>query len=399
MAIGNPISWAPAATAAAARSASGAPAGGELAARQQVERDRAPAGEHALVEVLGDLNALLSGGEGDLNVPGRDRREGAVEEVPGHTLQVLHHPGGLDRAVEHVRGLRHAALHPQRRAQHRVDQREEIPLPGAAADVQRPLGVAARRRELVEVHLRGRQVHQRVEAPGQLVVADLVNQRGRLLTMIPRLGDDARERARDGAHAERRGHERPVAQRRRRLLRTRRPVAHRVVLAPVEGVDRELDHERDGLGRAGIAELGKGALQMGPGLLMAPEQVFDGGARRDEPDAQRRVSVLRHDPHALEQAGVAVREPPGGRERSRVGEQELDPLLCGCGPRQHSPRGGEPVRGARGRRAAARAAAASPASRRTATASRSPSRAAISTWCARAVAGAPRSASATAVRS
>ena len=144
------------------------------------------------------------------------------------------------------------------------------------------------------------------------------------------------------------GDERLVAQRRRRVGRASRPIAHRVELRPVHAADRELDHQRDSLRRAGIVELGKRALEPGNRLLLPAEEVLDAGARDDEPDAQR-VRLRRHDAHALEQHRVAVREPARGGERSRTGEQELDLLLCGRGLRQQAQRAGEPAGGARGR--------------------------------------------------
>ena len=126
----------------------GAPAGGEPAARQQLQRDRTPpardvaqlvapdlrhqqvrrllgvaileqrrcarhvgpAREHDRVEVLVDVDALLRGGERERDVAGRERRERAVEEVPGDTLHVVHQPRGLHATLDHLGGLRHAPL-------------------------------------------------------------------------------------------------------------------------------------------------------------------------------------------------------------------------------------------------------------------------------------------------
>ena len=88
-------------------------------------------------------------------------------------------------------------------------------------------------------------------------------------------------------------------------------------------------------GEPGSLELGERALETGPGLLVAAEQVLDAGARGDEPDAQRRVRVLRHD-RACSRAALAwlSANRPGGGERSRAGEQELHPLLGGRCRRQ-----------------------------------------------------------------
>ena len=72
---------------------------------------------------------------------------------------------------------------PERRAEHREDEREEVALAGGAADRQRAPGVAARRLEAVEVHLGRGQVDERVEAARQLVVGQGVDELGDLVAM------------------------------------------------------------------------------------------------------------------------------------------------------------------------------------------------------------------------
>ena len=87
-----------------------------------------------------------------------------------------------------------------------ADQREEVALAGRASDRERTLGVTAGLDEAVEVHLGGRQVDERVEAAGQLLVGQLVDQRRRLVSPCLRFdGTVACERRRHGAHASRRG--------------------------------------------------------------------------------------------------------------------------------------------------------------------------------------------------
>ena len=69
------------------------------------------------------------------------------------------------------------------------------------------------------------------------------------------------------------------------IARSAQP-SHRVELRPEEAVDRELDHERDGLRRAPVVELGESGLEPRARLRVPAEKVLDARAGGDEPDAQ-----------------------------------------------------------------------------------------------------------------
>ncbi len=104
------------------------------------ERPGGVAGEDAFVEFLRDVGALLCSGERQLDVAGGERGEAAVEEVPGKPLDVVQQTSGLDSAVEHLPGLRHAALHPERCPEHREDEREGDRLARSRARSSRHVG-------------------------------------------------------------------------------------------------------------------------------------------------------------------------------------------------------------------------------------------------------------------
>jgi hypothetical protein len=58
---------------------------------------------------------------------------------------------------------------------------------------------------------------------------------------------------------------------------------HRVVLHPVEGVGRELQHERDTLRRVERPELAQGAGEAFVRLVVPAEQALEPCAGRDQP--------------------------------------------------------------------------------------------------------------------
>ena len=133
----------------------------------------------------GQLDALLGFGERRLDISRHERGQRAVEKCPRKSLDVVEQPRPVDGVVEYLGGLRHPTLHPERRSQHGRDQWEELSLAGCASDRERALGVTARL-EAIEVHLRGRQVDERVEAAGQLLVGQLVDQLRRLVALCLR---------------------------------------------------------------------------------------------------------------------------------------------------------------------------------------------------------------------
>ena len=162
-----------------------------------------------------------------------------------------------------------------------------------------------------------------------------------------------RERARDGAHAERRGDERPVAKRRRRLRRTRRPVAHRVVLAPVQAVDRELDHERDGLGEPGRSSSASALSSRARACLWRPSRCSTpahAATSRTRSAASASAGTIRMPSSS---AGVAVREAarwpqalPSGRAGARPAPvRARSPAAAAARRRTSARRSRAPARG------------------------------------------------------
>ncbi len=282
--------------------------------------------DHALVEVLASSVLSPRGRERELDVAGRECPEAAVEEIPGKPLHVVKQAGVLDGSVEHFGRLGQATLHPERRTQHGEDEWEEISLPGRAPELERALGMATGGLEEVEIHLRGREMGESVEASREFVVGQRVNDSRSLLAMCPRKRDRAAQRRRERAHGERRRDQGAIAQRRRGARRAIRPDSHLLVCAPEEGVDGQLDHERRRLARVGVLELLERPLESCVRLLVSAEKVLDTGRRRNEPHALP-DRLFRRDRHALEQDAVAVGEPTGGGQGAGTSQQEVDALL------------------------------------------------------------------------
>jgi hypothetical protein len=65
------------------------------------ERDRCRAGE-ALVELTGQLDALLGEGERHSDVAGGERRKRALAEIAGERLNVARQARGVDGVVEQL---------------------------------------------------------------------------------------------------------------------------------------------------------------------------------------------------------------------------------------------------------------------------------------------------------
>ena len=298
------------------------------------------------VELLREVERLFRGRERQVDVAGGERCVGAVEEVPGEALGVVHEPRGCDRAVEHLACLRHPASNPEAASEHGDDEREEIALSGRTADSQRALGVRPCPREVVEVELGRGQMREGVEPTAELVVRETVDERGGFGAICLSLRRATANRAREGTYGERRCDQRLVAEQRCRIDRAARPGAHRVVVAVVEAVADELDHEFDALRGGGVSELGERGLEVGVRLLVPAEEVLDARAGSGEADAQR-LRFLGDDVHALEERCVALAELAGGGERFGTGQQQLDAPVARRSRREETEGGGEPARGAR----------------------------------------------------
>ena len=296
-------------------------------------------GDDALVERAREVDALPRGRQGKLDIARGDGREAAVEQTPCQPLHVGEEPGRLDRAVEDLAGLRRAPLKPEGGAEHRENEREQVPLSRGAADRHGAPGVPAGGLELVEVHLGRREVGQRVEPLRDLRVGHRVDDGGGLVAVRPGRGDRA---AQGGGHRPQgcgRPGQRPItAALARRALG---PAVHVCIGTPIQAVDRELDHQRDGLLRLELAQIRECGLEPGVRLRVTAEQVLDAGAGGRDPDAER-DGVRGHDLDALEQRGVAFREQPAARQRLGASDQQLHAL--GRRPIPEQPqRGLEPV--------------------------------------------------------
>ncbi len=267
--------------------------------------------------------------------------------------------------------------------------------PVARADRHRSFGVGLRLLIAVEVELGAGEVGGGVEAKREFVIVQVRDEGRRLRAMRLGLRGGSVGRAGEREHRDGGRGQRPVAERPCGAQRSLGPLAHPPVVHAEEAVHRELDHQRRRLGRRRVGKAVHRADEPGVRLLVAAEQVLDAGARRREPHPQR-DRLGRDEPDALQQRGVPVGELPGRDERPRAGEQQLDPHL---GRRRASGRSRSASPNQAAALAGARCAAASPASRRVATAAASPCRAERSTWWARSAAGAPRAASVSALRS
>ena len=161
-------------------------------------------GDGTGVELLREVEGLDRGRERQVDVAGGERGVGAVEEVPGQALRVVHQPCGCDRVVEHLGGLCHPASNPEAASEHRDDERKEIALLGRTADPQRTLGVRACPGEVLQVELGRRQMRERVEPFLELVVGETVDQDGGVVGKCLSLGRVTGNRARERTYGERR---------------------------------------------------------------------------------------------------------------------------------------------------------------------------------------------------
>src|SRR3954447_16080912 len=118
-------------------------------------------------------------------------------------------------------------------------------------------------------------MRKRVKPTAERVVRETVDQcRG-----FSGIGDSLRRATADSACkrtcGERGGDQRLLVEQRCRIDRAARPRAHRVVVAVVEAVADELDHELDALCRGGISETGERGLEVDVRLVVPSEEVLD----------------------------------------------------------------------------------------------------------------------------
>ncbi len=312
------------------------------------EPHRSPGRDEAIVEVARELDALLCGGEREVEIADGDCDDGAVEEVPGESRRGPEQAPGLDGAVQEFGGLGQLAAHVPDPGQDQVQAEEGIPSPRRASE---PEGTARVRVGLgveVEVELSRSEPGRRVGAERELVVGQPIDQRCGFGTVgsscLGRSGHGVRERG----HGERRRQQGRISQYLRRAHRAPGPVVHRLVSRAVELVQRQLDQQPDGLDRGRLRQAAKSPHETRVGLLVSPEEALHPGARRRDCRAEG-ARLLRDDRDRLQQRLMAVGEMPRRRQRPGTGEQKLDALLRRRGLREQPQRRAEPPRGAFGR--------------------------------------------------
>ena len=100
---------------------------------RRAERDGGRTDE-ALVEVADEIDVLLGGCEGKLEVAGSEHGEGAIGEVAGESLNVAGQPGDFDGAVKRVGSFGQLALQQHDLPEDRVGERDELALSAGAGN-------------------------------------------------------------------------------------------------------------------------------------------------------------------------------------------------------------------------------------------------------------------------
>ena len=142
--------------------------------------------DEALIEPAGQLDALLGGGERDLDVAGRERRKGAIAEIAGERLDVARQSCSLDGVVEQLGGFGQLAAQQLDLAENRVRKRDELALARRPADGYRSFGVGFRLLVAVEVELGAGEVGGGIEPKRELVIVQIRDERGRLASDVLR---------------------------------------------------------------------------------------------------------------------------------------------------------------------------------------------------------------------
>jgi hypothetical protein len=99
----------------------------------------------------------------------------------------------------------------------------------------------------VEPDVGGSEMCERAQPPCHFLVREFVNELGRVITVRLRLFAVAGHRAAPGSDSERCSEQGAVTEQCRCGHGALCPTAHRLVIAGVEPVDAELDHQLDGL--------------------------------------------------------------------------------------------------------------------------------------------------------
>jgi len=241
------------------------------------ERERGPAADVAGLAVAGEVDGFLRGCHRGVEVAGGEGDVGAGVEAPGDGVGVAGQPRGLDRAVERLDRLAEAALEEPHHAEDRVDEREELALPGRAADRECTLGVDAGIEVTVQVELRAGEMAGGVEAPAELGVRERIDERRGFCAIDSGLFGRARKGgcARGGGDARRAKRRIVEPPRRGRGILT--PSEHRAVVHAVLTVHRQLDHQGHALGGRAVRKVLERAQEPLMGLLVNAQEMFDPG--------------------------------------------------------------------------------------------------------------------------
>ena len=305
---------------------------------------RGSGGDDGLVGFVGELQALLRGGDGGLEVAGGNGDEGAAEERPGQSRRVAGQARGLDGGVEQLRRVGKTTDHAQGHAERRVDPGEQLALPGGPPDRERALGVRGGLDEAVEVDLRAGEIHGGVQAAGELLVGQRVEDRGRLgahLLASARLaapGQRASERGQRG------GLERRIADGLGGVDGLLGPRLAGFVPQAVDLVGGEFEHQRRPRRAGGVRQV----VQRGGEPLMSLRRGGRAGARRAR---RRRPAGRAARSHRRRRArGFRASASCASAKRpvaaSAVATAESSSTRCSAarGLRQQAQRAGEPAR-------------------------------------------------------
>ncbi len=207
-----------------------------------------PGMSDAALELAREVPAFLREREPRLNVTRKPCGQSTVHDEEDKGLAVAGETCTFDRAVQQLGSVAQPAPHPQRCPPGGNERRQELALAGGTRDGDGALAVRDRLVEAFQVRLGPTEVGDGIEPRGQLVVRHRIDERRRLDTVGVTVRDLRREGAQDRGDGVRRGVQRAVFELRRKLDRPVDPGPPPAERRPVEGIEREADHQRDGLG-------------------------------------------------------------------------------------------------------------------------------------------------------
>jgi hypothetical protein len=171
------------------------------------EPRRGPRCDKAFVEVAGEFDALLCGGQREVQIAGGECDDGPVEEVPSKRRRRPKQTPGLDDTVQELGSLGQLAAHVPDPGQDRVEAVQGIPLPARASETESATRVRVGFGVKVQIDLGDSEPARRVGTERELLVRQLIHERGGVGMLgssgLGRAGHDLSERGHDG----RRGNE------------------------------------------------------------------------------------------------------------------------------------------------------------------------------------------------